>query len=228
MIGAVVGLILLAAVGVGAWYLTTDNFKYRGLKQTDEPELTEEQRTYFEQQLRTSQASLEAQKAEMDIQDVDWDLYLSVAWNAAAIGDLVLARETLEEYLDLTQRNPGAYSLYGTVLTRMGDRDGAEAAFAAAVQIDPNEEGFRKWVMGVRNNPSDGSREDEVKAILELGVDTIGQTSWLMNELAVWYLEHDDCDKAIDHYEVAQDLLPEGNEAIAADLAAAREQCKNQ
>lgn len=227
VIGTVIGVILVVAAGVGVWYLTTDNFKYRGLNQADEPEMTDEQRTYFEQQMRTAQASLDIQKASMDIQDVDWDLYLSVAWNAAAVGELVTARETLEEYLELTDRNAGAYSLYGSVLTRMGDYDRAEDAFAMSAQVDPTEEGYRKWIFGVRNNPPDGSREDEVKDILDNAVDTVGQRSWFMNELAIWYLEHDECDQAIAHYEVAQDLLPEGNEAIAVDLAAARTQCKN-
>ncbi len=227
VIGIVVLVVLLGAGGAAAKYFTSDAYKYRGLVTTDDTGLTEEQRQYYLTQIGTSQSALEAQKKTMDINDVDWDLYLSIAYNSAAFGDLVAAREILEEYFTLHQLNPAAYSLYGSVLVRMEDRAGAEEAFRTAVNLQPSEESYRKLISAVRNNPPDDSREDEVKEILEDAVSKIGQTSWLMNELAKWYLAAGDCTAALAHYKVAQDLLPPGNEAIIADIAAAREQCKN-
>lgn len=223
---SIILLILAAAVVYGAYYLSSDAFRYRGLVTSDDTEIDEGQRLYFEQQVATAQGALAAQKAEMDINDVDWDLYLSIAWNASAMGDLVTAREILEEYFTLHQTNPAAYSLYGTILSRMEDKQKAEDALRRSADLQPSEEAYRKLIAAVRDNSENGDRDQEIKDLLEEGVDKVGQTSWFMVALAEWYLGHNDCDQALDHYQVAEALLPD-NEAIAADIAAAREQCRN-
>ncbi len=224
-----IAVVLMVVLGVFAvWYFNSDAYAYRGLVLTDDyAQMTDSERAYYEQQLDIAQSALVAQKATMDIQDVDWDLFTSIAWNASMLGDLVLARETIEEYLTLNAINMSAWNFYGEILTRMEDYSKAEAAFAKAVELDPTEEFYRDLVMAIRNNPPDGSREDEVKIVLEDGVDRVGQTPWFMTELATWYLTHDDCDRALDHYEVAKDLLPPDNEAIKQDIASAKTQCEN-
>jgi tetratricopeptide (TPR) repeat protein len=224
IIGGIVAVVVVALVVYALAFFMSDAGKYRGLVLHDDTGLTPESQAYFEQQLHTAQSAITAAEAAGD--EVDWGLYLTAAWNAAALGDLVMARETYETYLNLNQINPAPWNAYGTVLMRMEDYPAAEDAFKTAAELAPSEEFFRDWVTAVENQAPNGERDEEVKNILETAVDTVGQSPWVMTELAQWYLRHDDCRKALDHYEVAKDLLPSDNEAILQDIAAAQEQCK--
>jgi tetratricopeptide (TPR) repeat protein len=223
IVGVIVGIVVVALAVYAAAFFTSNEGRYQGLVLQDDTGLTPESQAYFEQQLNTAESAIAA--AEASGEEVDWSLYLTAAWNAAALGDLVKARETYEDYLDLNQINPAPWNAYGSVLMRMEDYPAAEDAFKTAAELAPSEEFFRDWIMAIENQAPNGERDEEVKNILEVSVDTIGQNPWSMTELAQWYLRHDECDKALDHYEVAKDLLPPDNEAIVQDIAAARAQC---
>lgn len=225
MIGGIVVLVVVALVVYAVAFSNSNVGKYSGLVLSDDTSPTPEAQAYFEQQLATAQAGILA--AEAAGVEIDWSLYLTAAWNAAALGDLVLARETYEDYLELNQINPAPWNSYGGILMRMEDYETAEQAFKTAAELTPSEEFYRDWLRAVENQAPNGERDDEVKDILETAVATIGQTPWGMSQLAEWYLRHNECDRAIAHYEVGQDLLPAGNEAIIADIAAARLECSN-
>ena len=217
------GLVIVGLVVYGI-VLWQDNAKYAGLVTHEDTGLTAASRSYIEGQLNTAQAALAAQiSATPD--DVDLDLYMTAAWHAAALGDLVLAREIYEDYFTLHAINAAAWNHYGSILMRMEDYVVAEEAFRTAGELAPSEENYRDLITAVGNTAPDGTRDDEIKLILEAGVINVGQTPWFMTELASWYLNHGDCDRAIDHYEVAKGLLPVGNEAILQDLQAAKERC---
>jgi tetratricopeptide (TPR) repeat protein len=214
---SIAGVVLAVAI-VTAIIIAND--PYRGLETERGNSVDEQTQEVVGRRLDLSLAALDAQKK--DGGDIDLDLYNSIALDAWTLGDLVLAREISEEYFTHNNQNYGAWNHYGNILNAMGDKEGAEAAYLRTIEVAPNvEEYYRDYMNIVAEDPE---RDEEVKAILEVAIAATGQTSWNMVTLGNWYEEHGECDRAIDHYEVAADLAPE-NENIALDLEELRATC---
>ncbi len=214
---SIAGIVLAVAI-IAAIIIAND--PYRGLEKERGNIVSEETQEVVGRRLDLSLAALDAQKKNGE--DLDLDLYNSIAFDAWTLGDLVLAREISEEYFTHNDLNYGAWNHYGNILSAMGDKEAAEAAYYRSIELAPNvEEYYRDYMNIVAEDPE---RDEEVKAILEVAIASVGQTSWNMVTLGNWYLEHDDCDRAVDHYKVASDLDPE-NETIKLDLEELRLQC---
>ena len=220
LIGGIIGLVLLGLGGYGLWY--SQAIKTDGLVTFKEIELDEATRNYFTQRLAVDQAAIEA--AKQSGAELDLDLYLAVASDAYALGDLVTARTALEVQLEGNALNYSAWNFYGTVLEDMTDYDGAKDAYKKAIDSQAAIEEFYRDYINLLVAHFPGSAQ-EVKSILELSIKERGQTSWNMVELGDWYKEAGDCSQAIEHYTVAASLTP-GSQAIKDDLATLRQGCK--
>jgi len=213
-------LLLVAALVYGAWSTIGPSTKYQGLTLTGNVELDDATRTIYTQRIQVTQSAIASQKESGE--DVDLNLYLSLAWDANAIGDLVLARETYEEFLDANPLYFAAWNTYGNVLKDMGDEAGALGAYKQAIDLEPTEGFYRDYYeQYVKLYPED---KEGALRILEEAVQNVSQTPWLMVELAAWHLADGNCEEAFNHYDVAETLIPE-NQSLQDLIAQARTQC---
>ena len=223
-IGLIVGAVVVALAAYGLWMITHPANPYKGLTLTRVVTLDEATREYFEQRLETTKAAIAA--AEASGEEVDLDLYLSAASDAYSLGDLVQAREMLEKQLEGNSLNFVAWNNYALILEAMGDYDAAETAFRKTLEI---EQGIEKYSIDYADFLREHfpERREDLKAILEANLALGGQTVWNMVALAEWYAEGGECQKAVDHYEVAVVLDPK-NQALKDDMAALEASCQTQ
>ncbi|MBU1126656.1 MAG: tetratricopeptide repeat protein [Patescibacteria group bacterium] len=206
---------------VYAGLANSNAIKYRGLTLVEEIQMDDATRVAVEARIATTKAAIAAQKGSADM---DLNLYTNLAFDASLLGDLVLERETYEEYFTHNSINYTAWNNYGNVLAAMGDPKKAEEAYRKAVELQPHEEFYRDLIDLIRKNDPEGDREEEVRDLLLEGVDRVGQKPWFMVVLAEWYMDNGDCERALDHYEVAATLIPD-NEALITEYEAAQKTC---
>ncbi len=216
-----IALIVFVAALVYAGLANSNAIKYRGLTLTEEVQMDDTTRAAIEARIATTRAAIEAQHGS---EDMDLNLYTNLAFDASLLGDLVLERETYEEYFNYNAINYVAWNNYGNVLATMGDTEKAEEAYREAIKLEPHEEFYRDLIDLIRKNDPAGDREEEVRELLLEGVERVGQTPWFMVMLAEWFMDHDDCENALAHYSVAKTLAPD-NEALLAEYEAAQKTC---
>lgn len=195
---------------------------YAGLTLTEDVEITDLERSYVEQRIAVTRAALDSQAGS---EDLDLDLFLTLAWDYTLIGNLVDARETYEEYFTHNAINYTAWANYGTILKKMGDIKLAEEAYLKAIEYNPTEGNYRNYVVLLRDYDPEGDREEEVLNVLNEGVARVGQTPWFMVAIAEWYMNDENCEEAFVYFELAMDLAPEVT-AIAEDYAMAKAACE--
>ncbi len=201
------GILLLLGVGIGMYRAQRPASPYEGLTTTLEVQTDEATRALARQRIATAQASLAAAKASGE--EPMNDLHLSIANDALLLGDLVLARTELEEALAYNSLYASAWNAYGNVLALMGDNDRAKTALLRAVELDPREGMYRAAIDFLEARfPED---KDIVKRLYDDARDQLGRTRFVMLGLGKWYAESGMCDKAEDHYEVAEDSEEPGD-----------------
>lgn len=220
IVGGVAGLVALAAVVYGVVQVLRPNDPYEGLTLWRETQIDDATRATLEQRMATTRAGIAA--AEAAGQDPDTTLWLSLADDAYIMGDLVTAREAYEEALNDNSMNPAVWNSYANVTNRMGDLEPAERAYLQAANIAPVTQYYMDYVAFLKKHYPE--RDNEVKTVLEYAIDQLGRNETLMVGLAEWYEEHGDCQRAIDHYKVAQSLNP-ANEGIAQKIQDVRTTC---
>jgi len=190
-----------------------------------EIELDDNLRFLYDFRVETFKSALAAQEhfEELTGQRKDWDLYIEIASNANMIGDLETARYYYEEMLKLNPLHYTVWNNLGNVQYRQGDYEAALSSYAQVIELYPSEEGYRDYIRVLALEET-GDRDEEIKEALEEGVSRVGQTSWFMVQLAEWYWQHDECDQAYAHYEVAMDIAPD-LEAIEKDYNEAKQTC---
>lgn len=219
------GMVSLVVIGLAAygvyhfWPQLTD--PYYGLQKTFEVQMTDEQRATIEQRIAVTKASIAA--AEEKGEEVDLDLYVSLASDSLFLGDLVASREYTELALKGNAINPATWNNYGSVLERMGDYAKAKEAYATAIATDANEEYYRDLITLIEKHYPE--QLDSVETLLQSAVDELGQTPWLMVKLSQWYENKGDCQRAQAHMKVAKTLDPD-NEAIATEYDRVLAECK--
>ncbi len=223
IIGAIITVILVILAVYGVWYFTSaQDGKYEGLVTHLDAQMDDNTRAFLTQRLNTTEAAIAAEKQKG--QDVDLNLYLSVASDAYSLGDLVTSREALESQLKGNPAHYAAWNTYGTVLESMRDYDKALEAYKKAIDLGAkSEEFYRDYINLLQAQYPE--EKDEVKRILDLSLTEKGQSSWNMVQLARWYVANGDCAAAFDHYKVAESLAP-ANTEIVAELADAKKTCK--
>jgi tetratricopeptide (TPR) repeat protein len=225
MVSVVAVMVLVGAAAVLLLYgdNIADAWRYRGLTTTVSRDMDDATRTYLLEQTATARANIE--KAQQSGEKADLlDAYLDLAFHARLLGDLVTAREALEVQLEGNPLHYTAWNNYGTVLEEMGDLDLAEQAYRQAVVAGggQTEEHWRDLIVFLQTyRPERGA---EVEDLLKEGVKRVGQTSWFMVTLGDWYRAQGDCDRALDHYEVAVRLAPQITE-IGSTLAEIQAEC---
>lgn len=203
-----VGLVAVVLGGVFAWNYTHQD-PYKGLVTTIEVQSDEETVQLLKQRLATTQASIAA--AEARGEEVDLDLYLSIASDAMILGDLVIAREALEKQLEGNSLNYTAWNFYGSVLELMTDYEGAEDAYLRAIYSGAGvEEFYRDYIVLLERQYPE--RVSDRFAMLERAVEEQGPTQWNMVMLGRYYRDQKDCDAMSAHYENAERLAPDNME----------------
>ncbi|NBX49380.1 hypothetical protein EBT25_05410, partial [bacterium] len=139
-IGGVVAIALIGALALGA-YAWVNRDPYKGLVTRIEVQSDEGVRALAEQRIATAQASIQA--TEDAGEDVDENLYASIANDALLLGDLILARELLEKAIEENSLNSGFWSSYGYTLRLMQDWEDAKNAYLRAVELTPMEQTYR-------------------------------------------------------------------------------------
>jgi tetratricopeptide (TPR) repeat protein len=173
------------------------------------------------EQLTAAQQSLEAAKKNGD--EINLNLYITIAQNAYLMGDLVTARRAIEAQLEGNDLNYTAWNTYGQILEDMGDLKKADAAYAQAIDLGGTVESFvRQYVEFLQEHYPD--RKETIKNLLEQSVSVGGQTAWNMQTLARWYRDAQDCYQMNAHYKVAVALM-EGNNNMQTDWEADKLVC---
>ena len=223
VVTATVGVIVLAAAVYGAVlaYPRLTN-PYYGLTTSFEvANMTDEIRTTIETRITAAKAGIAA--AEQAGEKVDLDQYMIISDYSLVLGDLVAAREAMEEVLKENQGNPVAFNNYGYILERMGDYEGAEENYRKAIAISsPYEEYYRDLIVLIDEHFPE--RSGEIEPLLKEAVNAVGQTSWFMVELGRYYQSVDDCERAIAHYKVAITLEPD-SQSIADEFTSVKAEC---
>lgn len=198
---ALAGVALVAAGAIGAFsYMHRD--PYEGLTTHMDVQGDEGVRTLARQRIATAQASLAA--TEQAGESIDAQTYNAIASDALLLGDLILARESLEKSLAMNSLNGTTWSSYGYTLVNMQDYDLARQAYLRAVEITPMEATYRDAIrILVQQFPDEKLK---VKELYEDSVDLLGQKMFNMLGLANWYADAGDCSRAKDHFDVAEDL----------------------
>lgn len=196
---AALAVLLALGVGVYAW---VNQDPYEGLVTYIEVQSDEGVRTLAQQRIATAQASIQASKDAGE--EINFDLYNAIASDALILGDLILARESLESSLENNSLNGTTWSSYAYTLLMMQDYENAKNAYLRAVEITPMEATYRDAVRILTQHFPE--EQLKVKELYEDSVDVLGQKMFNMLGLANWYADAGDCDRSEDHFDVAKDL----------------------
>ncbi len=218
LIGGLAALVLVGLIVYFAALQFNDAYKYRGLITTNDVQMTPGMKVLLENRIAVTQAAIPAWGDEVDL-----DMYLSIANDAWLLGDLVTAREAAQKAVDGNPANYASWAILGTVSKEMEDYDEARVAYKKSIEASPGvEEYYRDYVELLYDQWPE--EREEIKATLELAISDTGRTSWNMTTLGTWYAQAGDCDRAEDHYDIALDLEP-GNQAIKDSLEQLEDSC---
>jgi tetratricopeptide (TPR) repeat protein len=220
MISLIIAIVVLVVIGYFASTIQQD--PYKGLTLTKEVQKDESTDHYIKNRIATEEASLAIDRASGE--DPNLDMIEILAYDYNLDGDLVGAREAYEEYLEYHTINYAILANYASILTEMGDLEAAEQAYRDVIVVRKAEGYYRSLVDVMGESNEDGSRDEDIKEALEEGIETVGQTGYLLINLAQWYIEHDDCKRGIEHYEVANVVVPD-DPGLQSDIAKARVEC---
>lgn len=218
----VVALLLAAGIGV---YLWKNQDPYEGLVTYIEVQADDATRALAGQRIATAQAAIQAAKDAGE--SVMPDFYNSIASDALLLGDLILVRESLESSLALNSLDSSVWSSYAYALFLMQDYEDAKTAYYRTLELTPLETDYRALIDLLEEQFPE--EKEEVKALYEDAVEQIGQKMFNMLGLGNWYADAGNCDKAKDHFKVAEDLAAseeirtQVEEEKHAALAACRE-----
>jgi len=172
--------------------------------------LTEELWLRYEQQIAELLASIDSQGDEPNLNDL---LLLGNAYNST--GQLAKAKEAYGQILMRAPQDTPALENLGSTLYLMEDYYGAEEAWLTAAEISGSEPHILKLVDLINNHIPE--HKAQVKDILELAIDQLGQTPGFLATLGEWYYEQGEFDRAVSHYRVALQIDPD-NEVLATRL----------
>jgi tetratricopeptide (TPR) repeat protein len=143
------------------------------------------------------------------------EAYLLAGQTALKMNEFERARDDADAALRLNPRLPGADTLRGTVLSYLGDTEGAAAALRKAVEADPNDFDAQEGLGAVLHTERDldGARQHLERALQLKPDSTLARYEWArlertegQVEAAVKDLEkvvHDDPNWAQPHVELA-------------------------
>jgi len=222
----VLAAIIIIAI-VGSFWLQ-DYLRYRDQGPViDETEfltyvdrgLTEEAQIHWDSVIAELEASIASQGEEPSLGDM---LELGNAYNT--VGKLAEAKEMYGQMLVRVPTDAPALENLGSTLYLMEDYFGAEGAWLAAAEISGSEPHILRLVTLINEHIPE--HKAQVKDILEIAIDAVGQTPGFLAALGEWYFEQGEFNRAVSHYEVAVDLAPE-NENLQIRLEEIKNARKN-
>ena len=222
-------IIIVAIVVLGLWSATAPHDKYKGFVTRVDVEFGPGEKELLEQQLAVLEQSLQQQEDAGG--EIDSKLYVDIAQVANTLGDLVKAREMYELYFDYNVLDLAPRLNYGRVLLEMEDYKGAEEAYKQVLASGGAYEGtFRGLLDAITEQNQEGKRDQDIKNTLDVATEIVGQTPWLMAQLAEWYNAHGDCHQAIAHLQVIVGIAEseDARNAARQDIADLERTCKRQ
>lgn len=217
---------------------SSNGTKYNGLITQVDVEFQEGDRELLEQRIALGQETINRQRRRGE--EIDLNVLFSVARDATTLGDLVLARETYEDYFQENSINPAAWQNYVAVLDQMQDYEAAEDAAKQMLDLQTTEAGVMRLVRIIEKQNIDGSRDEDIRLVLESGMDILDRTPALTVLLGRWHQDQGDCDQALALFEVAKDLrevelteagasadeIDQALQAFNDDIASVESQCQ--
>lgn len=216
----VVALIVLAAIIAGVLMFSKPSID---TSYDITPELTEELRSKYEQDLATEKALIESQKNK----DRDWLAYTRAAWAAEGLGRYGEAQMYYQVFLKKFPEHRLALTNYANIMFRTGRYKEAEVIYAKVFDTARLEEDFRDYVEAVKAQNTDGSRSDDLIALFEQIVRDNGQTPYAMEELARAHEAAGRCELALEHYAILRDLVTDKDQKrlVDEDIARVQDEC---
>ena len=221
-LSSVRGYLVLAAIIiiiiVGAfWYQDYVKYQNQGPSE-DETEflsyidrgLTEEAQIHWDRVIAELEVSIASQGEEPSLGDL---LELGNAYNT--VGQLAQAKEMYGQILTRSSTDVPALENLGTTLYLMEDYYGAEETWLLAAELSGSEPHILKLVTLINEHIPE--HKAQVKTILELAIDQLGQTPGFLAALGEWYYEQGEFERAVSHYRVALQIDPD-NEILARRL----------
>ncbi|MFH1142771.1 MAG: hypothetical protein V1695_03585 [Candidatus Uhrbacteria bacterium] len=203
-----VAAIIIAIVGA-FWFQDYLKYNNQDMIETESEFLTvidrgldEETQLIYDNIIAELEASIASQGEEPKLNDL---LQLGNAYNT--VGQLTKAKETYGKILMRSSNDVPALENLGTTLFLMEDYYGAEEAWLLAAELSGSEPHILKLVTLINDHIPE--HKAQVKIILELAIDQLGQTPGFLAALGEWYFEQEDFSRAVSHYQVAADLAPD-------------------
>ncbi len=185
-----------------------------------EIDMDEQSKVLFEKRLAVAKAGLEARKRAGQ---EDLRLTEAVASDAYFLGRLTEAKEIYEEYLQLNPINPVVWTAYASILEEMNELESAEEAYYQALSVNATSANFDRYIRFTKRHYAD-ERHQEIRAMYELALQTLGDETWILNGLAEWYAKDGNCEQEVEHYEKALQVAT-NKESAQKNLDDARESC---
>ena len=223
LISTILVAIIVLIIAGSVWYFagnSNDNKPEKTFITTVDRGISVENRAIFDAKIETQKAEIAAAAAEGK-RDISKILVLGNLYYA--VGELGLA---VEQYNDILSSNPTdvpALENLGQAQIEMQDYQGARDSWQKAIDLSPFETTYLRLADLI--NKFMPENKADVKIILEHAITNLGQTPDLMIKLGDWYADNGDFERAISHYEVALQLVPE-NEAAREQMELYRQQIK--
>jgi tetratricopeptide (TPR) repeat protein len=204
-IATVVGVIILAAVGIFFWQERAGQDKPgrvltyqvdRGLETADRERLLSDIENKKKQIAESPQLNI--------------SLILELGNLYYGLGDLAAA---VREYQDILATNPtdaAALENSGQAYMEIGDYEAAETAWRQALLSNPYELTYLRLAELLTDKMPE--KQAEALPVLEQGIASLGQQFSLMLALADWYKDNGRLQEALSHYEIVLKLDPKNKE----------------
>lgn len=211
-------IILIGVIAVIAIILAA---VFSGEKESNPPALSDTDYQLLSHDVSVARAAIDAHEELGEEPEIN--LLLRLANNYTALEEYGLASEVLEQYLEISPTNPQIWIDYGFALAGDEKLNQAENAYLQAVDIDFNQNTMRRMV-DFWMQYDVGDRSEQTLQLLEAGVESFGQTPYLMTRLGEWHMLYGDCNIAVDYYEILVSISPD-DAGAAQDLDIAKRQC---
>lgn len=197
----IIALLIALVIGIIA---LADRANAPGIVTQIDVEFQPGERELLENRIAVSRNALE------NMEEPDTDILFDIARDSSTLGNLADAKEAYEQLLDINPVSRVYWSNYANTLREMKDYQAAEDAYGQYLLLAPSEAAFSGLYRVIAEQNADGSRDEDIKRLLDGAIDTVGQTPRLISLLAEWHEGQGDCQAAIAYYELTIDLVRNG------------------
>jgi len=131
----------------------------------------------------------------------------SLAFMYFMLGDYAKARRNIEAVIAKNSINYATWILLGDISNKMEDYKTAEASYIKSLSLATDPSVFRKLESLWRREFPE--RDADIEKLYLQAVSSVGQDSFYMTRLSVWYAEHERWSEAASHLKVILDTKPD-------------------